>query len=214
MRPVSQTSRQAGAEALPQRAGYWGSTSTLRGTDAGWPAASRLGRSHVPFSPVAQPEKARTNRPPTLGQLVEDAERRPVEHGPVDQAGPGQLIEAVRQHALADPGNRPRQHGKPRRTLQQQAEDDARPALAQQIEGLRQSLITLARLGAQRTIHAVSVAPPANYCRNLRKVSSGCYVAHRIRSNRRAMDGNLDLRSTAHTSRVLGKTPGNDDGSG
>src|ERR1700674_695057 len=193
MRPVSQTSRRGGAEVLPRRAGCRGFAGTLRRADAGWPAASRLLRSHVAFSPVAQPEEARADRPPTLGQLVEDAERRAIEHGSIDQAGRGQLVEAVGQHALADPGNRPRQHGKPRRTLEQQAEDNARPALAQQGEGLRQALVTLERLGAQLAIHAVSVALRAKYCRNLRKVSSGCYVARTIRSSRRAMNGNLDL---------------------
>lgn len=90
----------------------------------------------MPVSPLAQFEETGSHGPATLGQLVDDAQRRTFKHGPVDQAGLGQLVEPVGQHPLADPWNRSRQDREPRRTLEQQPEDDARPTLAQQGEGL------------------------------------------------------------------------------
>src|ERR1700730_799359 len=45
--------------------------------------------SHVPFGPLAQLEEARSDGAPTLGQPVDDADWRPIEHRSIDQAGPG-----------------------------------------------------------------------------------------------------------------------------
>ena len=58
-----------------------------------------------------------------------------------------------------------------RRTLEQQAQNHARPALPQQGEGLGKALIALPRLVAWLTGHSVSVARLSYYFRNLQKVS-------------------------------------------
>ena len=58
-----------------------------------------------------------------------------------------------------------------RRTLEEEAEDDPRPALAQQGEGLGQPLIAFTCVLFQPARHGASVAPSADYCRNLQKVS-------------------------------------------
>src|SRR2546426_5506726 len=154
MWPVSQTGRYEGA--VLARSGF---------------LASRRRRSHVAFGPLAEPEEAGANRAAALGQPVDHAQRGTVENRPIDQAGTGQLVEPVGQHALADPGNRPSQDGEPCRALEEQSEDDARPALAQQGEGLGQTLIAFARVLFQPPRHAASVAPSADHCRNLQKVS-------------------------------------------
>src|SRR5438132_13510050 len=155
MAPVSQTGRSEGRGLV--RSGF---------------GASLRWRSHVPFRPLAQPEEAGANRASAFGQPVDHAQRGAVENRPIDQPGTGQLIKTIGQHALADPGNRPSQDGEPRRALEEQSEYDARPALAQQSEGLGQALVTFARVLLQPARHAASVAPFPDYCRNLQKVSS------------------------------------------
>ncbi len=57
------------------------------------------------------------------------------------------------------------------RPLEQEAQNDARPALAEEREHLHQALITFTCLLAELPGHAVSVARPGSSCRNLQKVS-------------------------------------------
>ena len=83
--------RQPLAQFSPPRGRGWLSGSQPRRLPAACclTAASPGRRSHVPFSPLAQLEEARSHRAATFGQLVDDAQRRTIEHPPIDQAGLG-----------------------------------------------------------------------------------------------------------------------------
>ena len=117
-----------------------------------------LWSSHVSIRPFAQLEQRRADRFPTFGELVDDAEGRPTNHVAIDQSGFPQFGKAFGEHTLADPRNGSGQDREACRALQQEAEDDARPTLAEEGEDLGEPLIAFERPLRQAPGHGASVA--------------------------------------------------------
>lgn len=89
----------------------------------------------------------------------------------MDQAGFGQFGEALGEHAFTDAGNGLGQHRESRRTLQQQAENDSRPAFTEQTEGTRQTLVAFSGLFEEPLRGQIRLCSHRSYS-NLQKVSS------------------------------------------
>jgi hypothetical protein len=114
-------------------------------------------RGHVRLRPAGEFHQGGAEGCAALGEPVDGGDRRPAQHLTADQTGALELTEASREHPLGDAGDGGRHLAEPGRPLQQGADDDARPALAEEREHARQSFVAADRIVSGLVGHGPSL---------------------------------------------------------
>ena len=109
-------------------------------------------RAHEIAAPPAELDHRALDPAPEVGQLVDRAAGRGREPATLDEPSLLEVTQARGEEALADPGQRSQEIGEAARTkVDEVAQDQERPALADDVEGLRDGAVLLVASAHLRT---------------------------------------------------------------